>query len=131
MSLDLLTEYIEKADELFDDELNLQDIALEIERDLLPEHIAILLEAFPLEQRLSLWKLFSSEAQQLIFLEMKNESRQMILNALDDDACFPLFDRLDANSLLELTENLSERFIEYAVTQMLSLIHISEPTRPY
>ena len=49
---------------------------------------------------------------------MKNESRQMILNALDDDACFPLFDRLDANSLLELTENLGERFIEYAVTTM-------------
>ncbi len=118
MSLDLLTEYIEKADELFDDELNLQDIALEIERDLLPEHIAILLEAFPLEQRLSLWKLFSSDSQQLIFLEMKNESRQMILNALDDDACFPLFDRLDANSLLELTEGLGERFIEYAVTKM-------------
>ena len=118
MSLELLTEYIEKADELFTDELHLHDIALEIERDLLPEHVALLLEAFPLERRLSLWQLFSSDYQQNIFLEMKNESRQMILNALDDDACFSLFDRLDANSLLELTENLSERFIEYAVTKM-------------
>lgn len=120
MSLELLTEYIEKADELFEDDLHLQGIALEIERDLLPEHVAILLEAFPLEQRLSLWDLLSNEFQQHIFLEMKNESRQMILNALDDDACFPLFDKLDANSLLELTEGLSERFIEYAVTQMTS-----------
>jgi len=118
MSLDLLTEYIEKADEQFANELALNDLALGIERDLSPEHIAILLEAFPLEQRLNLWELFSSVCQQNIFLEMKNESRQMILNALDDDACFPLFDRLDANSLLELTENLSERFIEYAVTKM-------------
>lgn len=118
MSLELLTEYIEKADELFTDELHLHDIAIAIERDLLPEHVALLLEAFPLERRLSLWKLFSGDYQQNIFLEMKNESRQMILNALDDDACFPLFDRLDANSLLELTENLSERFIEYAVTKM-------------
>ena len=118
MSLELLTEYIEKADELFMDELHLHDIAREIERDLLPEHVAVLLEAFPLEQRLSLWKLFSSDFQQFVFLEMKNESRKMILNALDDDACFPLFDRLDANSLLELTEGLSERFIEYAVTKM-------------
>jgi magnesium transporter len=82
MSLELLTEYIEKADEMFEDELPLQDIALEIERDLLPDHVAILLEAFPLEQRLNLWKLFSSDSQQLIFLEMKNESRQMILNVL-------------------------------------------------
>lgn len=118
MSLELLTEYIEKADELFTDELNLHDIALEIERDLLPEHVAVLLEAFPLDRRLNLWKLFTSVYQQDVFLEMKNESRQMILNALDDDACFPLFDRLDANSLLDLTENLSERFIEYAVTKM-------------
>lgn len=118
MSLELLTEYIEKADELFTDESHLHDIAIAIERDLLPEHVALLLEAFPLERRLSLWKLFSGDYQQNIFLEMKNESRQMILNALDDDACFPLFDRLDANSLLELTENLSERFIEYAVTKM-------------
>ena len=118
MSLELLTEYIEKADDLFTNELELNEIALAIERDLLPEHVAILLEAFPLEQRLSLWKLFTGDYQQNIFLEMKNESRQMILNASDDDACFPLFDRLDANSLLELTENLGERFIEYAVTTM-------------
>ena len=118
MSLELLTEYIEKADQLFEEECHLQDIALKIEEDLLPEHVAILLEAFPLEQRLNLWRLFSNEFQQLIFLEMKNESRQMILNALDDNECFSLFERLDANSLLELTEDLSERFIEYAVTKM-------------
>jgi magnesium transporter len=118
MSLELLTEYIEKADELFTDQLHLHNITLEIERDLLPEHAAILLEAFPLERRLNLWRLFNDDFQQNIFLEMKNESRQMILNALDDDECFPLFDRLDANSLLELTEGLSDRFIEYAVTTM-------------
>lgn len=118
MSLELLTEFIEKADDLFTNELQLHDIGLAIEKDLLPEYAAVLLEAFPLERRLSLWKLFTGNYQQDIFLEMKNESRQMILNALDDDGCFPLFDRLDANSLLELTENLSERFVEYAVTKM-------------
>ncbi|PKI16578.1 magnesium transporter [Colwellia sp. 12G3] len=118
MSLELFTEYIEKSDELFANDLQLTDLASDIERDLLPEHVATFLEAFPLNRRLMLWGLFSIDFQQSIFLEMKNESRQMLLNELDEDACLPLFDRLDANSLLELTEGLSERFIEYAVTKM-------------
>ena len=118
MSLELLTEYIEKADDVFVHDVQLNDLVIHIERDLLPEYVAIFLEAFPLNKRLSLWKLFSNDFQQNIFLEMKNESRQMLLNAMNDDDCLILFDRLDANSLLELTENLSDRFIEYAVTKM-------------
>ncbi len=118
MSLDQLTHYIEQLEELFVNELPLSNLASELEAELSPEYVATLLEAFPLEQRLNLWKLFSNDFQQRIFLEMKNESRQMILSSLEDEECFPLFDRLDANSLLELTENLSERFIEYAVTKM-------------
>jgi magnesium transporter len=118
MSLELLTEYIEKTEALLANDLQLNDVAADIERDLLPEQVAIFLEAFPLKRRWSLWELFSSDYQQNIFLAMKNESRQMLLNEMDDDACLPLFDRLDANSLLELTEGLSERFIEYAVTKM-------------
>jgi len=118
MSLELLPEYIEAVDSLFNDELPLEELTTKIEKELLPEHTAILLEAFPIKPRLSLWTLFSNEYQQNIFLEMKNESRQMLLNSLDEDACLPLFDKLDANSLLDLTEDLSARFIEYAISQM-------------
>jgi magnesium transporter len=118
MSLELLPEYIEKVDALFTSELSLNELAFEIEQTLLPEHTAILLEAFPIKPRLSLWELFSNDYQKNIFLEMKNDSRQMLLNAMDDDACLPLFDKLDANSLLELSEQLSDRFIEYAISQM-------------
>jgi len=118
MSLELLPEYIEKVDELFTNELPLNEIAVKIEQELLPEHTAIILEAFPIKPRLSLWELFDNEYQQNIFLEMKNDSRKMLLNAMDDEACLPLFDKLDANSLLELSEQLSDRFIEYAISQM-------------
>tara|TARA_R110001583_G_scaffold561_4_gene4986 strand:- start:11986 stop:13362 length:1377 start_codon:yes stop_codon:yes gene_type:complete len=128
MSLELLPQYIEKVDELLANDLPLNDLPLgnlplskltsEIEHDLLPEHMAILLEAFPLKSRLIIWRQLSSEYQQNIFLEMRNESRQMLLDSMDDDSCFPLFDKLDANSLLELTEHLSDRFIEYAISQM-------------
>jgi len=118
MSSELLPEYIDKIEELLVNEQPLNELAVEIESTLLAEHVAILLEAFPIKPRLSLWILFSSEYQQDVFLEMKNESRQMLLNTLGDDACFTLFDKLDANSLLELTEDLSDHFLEYAITQM-------------
>jgi magnesium transporter len=118
MSLELLPVYIEKIEAQLTNDLQLNELVSEIENTLMPEHVAILLEAFPIKPRLCIWELFSAEYQQNIFLDMKNESRQMLLNALDDDVCFPLFDKLDANSLLELTENLSDRFIEYAVMKM-------------
>tara|TARA_R110002050_G_scaffold42525_4_gene102397 strand:+ start:649 stop:1995 length:1347 start_codon:yes stop_codon:yes gene_type:complete len=118
MSLELLPEYIEKVDELIADGLPLNELISEIEHDLLPEHMAILLEAFPLKSRLIIWHQLSNEYQQNIFLEMKNESRQMLLDSMDDESCLPLFDKLDANSLLDLTEHLSDRFIEYAISQM-------------
>jgi magnesium transporter len=118
MSFEILPEYIEKVETLLSEESSLNSIIAEIEDTLLPEHVAIFLEAFPIKPRLMVWDSFNKEFQQNIFLEMKNESRQMLLNALNDDDCFPLFDKLDANSLLELTEDLSDRFIEYAVSQM-------------
>jgi len=118
MSLELLPTYIEKVEESIKNNLQLDKLVFEIESSLLPDHVAILLEAFPIEPRMTIWGLLSADLQQNVFLEMKNESRQMLLNTLDDDICLPLFDKLDANSLLELTEGLSERFVEYAVTKM-------------
>ncbi len=118
MSVELLSQYIEKIEELVASDASLDGQGIDIEQVFLPEHAGILLEAFPIKTRLLLWQQFDSDYQQNVFLSMKNESRQMLLNALDDNACFPLFDKLDANSLLELTENLSDRFIEYAVSQM-------------
>lgn len=119
MSLELqLPAYIEKVEEILSTNGSLNEVVLEMENSLLAEQVAILLEAFPIQQRLGIWQLLNAEYQKNVFVEMKNESRQMLLNVMDDDSCFPLFDKLDANSLLELTDNLSDRFIEYAVTQM-------------
>ena len=119
MSLELqLPAYIEKIEELLSANGELNEVVSEMENSLLAEQVAILLEAFPIVPRLSIWQLLSAEYQKNVFVEMKNESRQMLLNVMDDDSCFPLFDKLDANSLLELTDHLSDRFIEYAVTKM-------------
>lgn len=119
MSLELqLPAYIEKVEEILSTNGSLNEVVFEMENSLLAEQVAILLEAFPIQPRLGIWQLLSAEYQKNVFVEMKNESRQMLLNVMDDDSCFPLFDKLDANSLLELTDNLSDRFIDYAVTQM-------------
>lgn len=118
MTLDILSEYIEKLEQHFAEELPLGLLLGELAEELQPEQIAILLEAFPIKSRLIIWELLPSDCQKNVFLEMKNESRQMLLNVLSDDACLLLFDKLDATSLLDLTDDLSDRFIEYAVAQM-------------
>ncbi|GAA5136475.1 magnesium transporter [Thalassotalea piscium] len=118
MTLDILSDYIEKLDQHFEDELPLDSLIAELTERLQPEQLAILLEAFPIKSRLIIWEQLSSECQKDVFLEMKNESRQMLLTVLSDEACYLLFDKLDASSLLDFTDDLSERFVEYAVAQM-------------
>ena len=80
MSLELLPEYIDKIEELLVNELPLNELAVEIEQTLLAEHVAILLEAFPIKSRLCLWVLFTSDYQQDIFLETVNVYIHFVLN---------------------------------------------------
>lgn len=116
--MDLLTEYIHQFEQHFAEEMPLEQLIQQAEQQLAAEQVAILLEAFPISERMKLWGLLKPELQQDVFLEMKTESRQMLLNALDDQDCLPLFEKLDAVDLLELSEELSDRFIDYAVTKM-------------
>ncbi|GHE85571.1 magnesium transporter [Thalassotalea profundi] len=118
MTLDILSDYIEKLEQHLAEELSLDLLIGELAEQLQPEQIAILLEAFPIKSRLIVWELLPSDCQKDVFLEMKNESRQMLLNVLSDDACYLLLDKLDASSLLDFTDDLSDRFVEYAVAQM-------------
>jgi magnesium transporter len=120
VSLSKQTYYIEKLSLLIEHE-NKQDLAFrvaEIENTLNSEQIAILLEAFPIDERLIIWAIFNADTQQQIFLEMRIESREMILDACDDEQCFPLFEKLDAHELLDICEDLSDRFVHYAISKM-------------
>lgn len=115
---DLLSSYLETLNQRLETNTELSDVVADIEKILPCEEISILLESFPVPIRKEIWLAFSREEQQNIFLVMKSESRPLILNALDDDDCLPLFDKLDASDLLELAESLNDRFIDYAVTKM-------------
>jgi magnesium transporter len=118
MILDLLPDYIEKINDTFETEADISNLIAEIEENLSEEQIAIILESFPVKLRLSLWMAFSDEIQQEVFIVMKHDSRELLLNTLDDEYCFPLLTKLDAVDLLELSESLDDRFIDYAVSNM-------------
>jgi len=118
MILDLLPDYIEKINNTFETEADISGLVAEIEENLSEEQIAIILESFPIKLRLSLWTAFSDEIQQEVFIVMKHDSRELLLNTLDDEYCFPLLTKLDAVDLLELSESLDDRFIDYAISNM-------------
>jgi len=118
MSLELLPDYIEKINNYFENETDIKEVILEVEQELSDEQISVLLESFPIKLRMSIWATFTDETQQNVFIEMKPESRELILNACDDELCFPLLTKLDAVDLLELSESLNDRFIDYAVSKM-------------
>lgn len=118
MILDLLPDYIEKINNTFETEAEISGLIAEIEENLSEEQIAIILESFPIKLRLSLWTAFSDEVQQEVFIVMKHDSRELLLNTLDDEYCFPLLTKLDAVDLLELSESLDDRFIDYAISNM-------------
>ena len=67
MSLELLPVYIEKIEAQLTNNFQLNELVSEIENTLMPEHVVILLEAFPIKPRLCIWEIFSAEYQQNIF----------------------------------------------------------------
>jgi len=117
MSFENIPFFIEKLNNI-ENESQLTDVITQMEESLSFEQIAVLLEAFPIPLRKSIWQSITSEVQQQVFIEMRTESRQLILNACEDYECFPLFEKLDADELLDLSENLSDRFVDYAVSKM-------------
>lgn len=118
MILETVSDYIDRISQVLSDNLPLNESIQEVEGNLLPEQISVLLESFPIAPRLLIWNEFQSETKQDIFIEMKYESRQMLLSALEDEECYPLFDKLDAIDLLDLADDLDDRFMDYALSKM-------------
>lgn len=123
MSENLITEYIEKLSGALEqvsseeDFEQLDDILSETLVDLSWEQHALILEAFPIQERKVIWRRLSLDSQQEIFFEMKAESQNLLLNALSDEESFLLFESLEADDLLYL-EDTPDKFVRYALSQM-------------
>ena len=82
------------------------------------EHLSLLFEAIPKEQRMEIWSLLDEDTQHEIFVNLGDDSCRWLLHTLDDDACFKLLDEVNVEELLELEEVIPERFVEYAKKQL-------------
>ena len=98
------------------DELN--DVLKNVETLLFNEQYALLIEAVPLDKRITVWLSFTAEIQRITFIQIKKETRRLLIDQLSDESCFELLAQLDFEELLEIAEALPDRFLNYAIKQL-------------
>ncbi|WP_338364947.1 magnesium transporter [uncultured Pseudoalteromonas sp.] len=82
------------------------------------EHLSLLVEAIPKEQRLEIWQLLDTDIQHEIFVTLSDDSCLWLLQTLDENEVYKLLDEVNVEELLELEEVIPERFINYAKKQL-------------
>ncbi|MEJ2912418.1 magnesium transporter [Pseudoalteromonas sp. C12FD-1] len=82
------------------------------------EHLSLLFEAIPKEQRLEIWQLLDKDTQHEIFVTLSDDSCLWLLQTLDDSEVYALLDEVNVEELLELEEVIPERFVDYAKKQL-------------
>ncbi len=86
--------------------------------DLSPDDVALALESLPLAQRKQAWESIKTANRLDILVEMRGESRQLLLKELDDVEIEALFSDVDAEDLLEMADSLPDRLVDIALNQM-------------
>ncbi|MCW8357212.1 MAG: magnesium transporter [Marinomonas sp.] len=86
--------------------------------ELTPDDVALALESIPLAQRKQAWANIKQANRLDILVEMRGESRQLLLKELDDSEIETLFTDVDAEDLLEITDSLPDRLVDIALKQM-------------
>lgn len=118
---DLIETFIEKLLSLIqgeDYQAESKALLAEALEELSPEQLALVFEAIPAQFRAELWVLLDQESQRDIFLEMREETRKILIRQLSDSDTHRLLLAFDAEGLLELAEDLPERFLSYAYSQL-------------
>ena len=82
------------------------------------EHLSLLFEALPKEQRLEIWQLLDEDTQHEIFINLGGDSCRWLLQSLEETEGFKLLDEVSVEELLELEEIIPERFVDYARRQL-------------
>ncbi|WJG09087.1 magnesium transporter [Aliiglaciecola sp. LCG003] len=109
---DLIQEVV-NADDPIDQESLSHKIAVQDVID-----IALLLESLPLEQRLSIWHTLPRHKRLEVLVEMRGDPREVLLEATSDEDLDELFNDIDAETLLELSDSMSSKLIDKAVDAM-------------
>jgi len=82
------------------------------------ESVALLLESFPIDERLVIWAYIEPERRLSVLFHFCHDPRETILDAMSLQELYALFDNMYADELIELSETLPERLIERALKRM-------------
>lgn len=80
--------------------------------------LSLLLEALPIEERLTRWQQIPADLKTSVLAEMRHQAREPILANMDDAAREQLLQTVDAESLIELSDQLSEEWVERALSYL-------------
>ncbi|WP_199610030.1 magnesium transporter [Flocculibacter collagenilyticus] len=94
------------------------DIIQPLQDSFAPEQFALLIEAVPPAQRLTVWHGLNEQNQRQAFVLSGKDTRTWLMDALSDDACFELLAQLDVEEVLELAEEIPDRFLNYAIKHL-------------
>lgn len=101
--------------EVSDESLDRSKLIKNIQDD---ESIALMLESFPIDERLDIWAEIEPEKRLSVLLNLRHDPRETILDAMSLQELDALFDNMYADELIELSETLPERLIERALKRM-------------
>lgn len=109
---EVIEELLSKVDE------GAPEVAQEIEQAHSLDDLALLLESLPVTDRVSFWEQLSPAVQLPVLAEMRADASEAIIRAVDEVRLHDLFAELDADTLLELQDVLTEPLLEEALGRM-------------
>ncbi len=83
-----------------------------------PDDVALALESIPIAQRRLAWDSIKQANRLDILVEMRGESRTLLLKQLEDFEIAALFSDVDAEDLLEIADSLPDQMIDIALQKM-------------
>lgn len=83
-----------------------------------PDDVALALESIPVAQRRFVWDSIKQTNRLDILVEMRGESRLLLLKGMNDDEIAALFSDVDAEDLLEIADSLPDQMIDIALQKM-------------
>ena len=82
------------------------------------DSIALMLESFPVEERLEIWAEIEPEKRLSVLLSLRHDPRETVIDAMSLQELDALFDNMYADELIELSETLPDRLIDRALKRM-------------
>ena len=83
-----------------------------------PEEIALLLESLPIEQRAEVWSCTDKEKRLSVLNFMRNDPRETLIDMMSVGELDELFEGIDAEVLVEISESLPDRMLDRAMRIM-------------